>query len=411
MAVKKDPNKIDPDTRVSEIIHHYPETRSIFISCGLGALVSDEGMRVLSPFLTLGTALKSRFVNQGQFMEMLGEALAKGPVLEAPGLESFAAQRDLTLLGLMPCGLKMPFSRAFSTFMSDLEQGDGPRIRYAVEGNLNQELSYYTYVDGVERIEELPDIIVSADFNTFYSHRFYDRFVAPGLLTGYGNAETAQSFKAAGIIDPKGEYTILCINPLVIVANLDQLKGRSLPRTWEDALDPVWANDLAIRGGDNFFCHAVLLPVFQQFGAPGLERLAHNLFKGLHPSQMVNRIDKNQPCALYVMPEFFARRVRHQDRIQVVWPEDGALASPVTLQVKPERNEQLKPVLDYLTGQDLAQVLARAGFPVPRADVAAGVQTRPLRWLGWEYLRRHDLVSLNREIDEIFMPLVSRPKR
>ncbi len=399
--------KIDPDTKVSEIIHRYPETRSVFIASGLGALASDEGMRVLSPFLTLGTALRSQFINVDQFMGMLEEAVIKAPVLEAPGLESLAAQRDLTLLGLMPCGLKVPLSRAFTSFIAGLEQGGGPSVQYAMEGNLNQELSYYSYVDTVEKAEELPDIIISSDFNTFYGHSFYNRFVAPGKLTGYGTTRYAKNYEVAGIPDPRGEYTIICINPLVIVANLDQLKGRSLPQVWEDVLDPVWKDSLVIRGGDNFYCHAVLLPVFQQFGASGLERLAHNLFMGLHPSQMVNRIDKNMDGVLYVMPEFFARRVRHQDRIRVVWPEDGALSSPVTLQVKPGRKEELESVLNYLTGKELAAVLAKAGFPVPHADVVAEVQTRPLRWLGWDYLRQNDLIALNREIDGIFLPLVS----
>ena len=304
----------------------------------------------------------------------------------------------------MPCGLKMPFSRAFADFMARVEL-DGP-VTYAVEGNLNQELSYYSYVHTIETADELPDIILSADFNVFFGHRFNRQFVAPGHFTGYGACHPGASFIQAGIPDPKGEYTILCVNPLVMVANLDQLNGRPLPRTWADILDPAWKNSLIIRGGDNFFCHAVLLPVFQQFGAEGLKALAANITAGLHPSQMVSRIDKNSEGAIFVMPEFFAQRIRHQERIQVIWPEDGALASPVTLQVKPERIPALKPVLDYLTGPGLASTLAHARFPVPHSAVTAEVQDRPLKWLGWDYLRENDLIELNRQIDEIFMPLI-----
>ena len=148
------------------------------------------------------------------------------------------------------------------------------------------------------------------------------------------------------------------------------------------------------------------MPVFQQFGAEGLKALAANIMAGLHPSQMVSRIDKNSEGAIFVMPEFFAQRIRHQERIQVIWPEDGALASPVTLQVKPERIPALKPVLDYLTGPGLASTLAHARFPVPHSAVTAEVQDRPLKWLGWDYLRENDLIELNRQIDEIFMPLI-----
>ena len=400
------PTNIHADLKIYEIIQRFPQTRSVFAANGLGALVSDDAMRVLAPFLTLGTALKSRFINIEAFIEMLEEAIARDPVIDTPGLASMAAQKDLSFLALMPCGLKMPFSRAFSQFLNELQTKEGISIQSAVEGNVNQELSYYSYVDTIESKDELPDIIVSADFNVFLGRRFYDRFVAPGHFAGYGALPAGPNFSDAQILDPKNEYTILCVNPLVVVANLDQLGNRNLPRTWDDMLAPEWKKSLIIRGGDGFYCHAVLLPTFKAHGNKGLEALANNVLEGLHPAQMVNRIDNNGPGALYVMPAFFADRIRHQERIKVIWPDDGALASPVILQVKPEKKKELKPVLDYLVGRQLAQILAGAGFPVPHADVAADVQTKPLKWLGWDFLRQNDLPILNVEIDKIFMPLV-----
>ena len=400
------PTTIHADLKIYEIIQRFPQTRSVFAANGLGALVSDDAMRVLAPFLTLGTALKSRFINIEAFIEMLEEAIARDPVIDTPGLASMAAQKDLSFLALMPCGLKMPFSRAFSQFLNELQTKEGISIQSAVEGNVNQELSYYSYVDTIESKDELPDIIVSADFNVFLGRRFYDRFVAPGHFAGYGALPAGPNFSDAQILDPKNEYTILCVNPLVVVANLDQLGNRNLPRTWDDMLAPEWKKSLIIRGGDGFYCHAVLLPTFKAHGNKGLEALANNVLEGLHPAQMVNRIDNNGPGALYVMPAFFADRIRHQEQIKVIWPDDGALASPVILQVKPEKKKELKPVLDYLVGRQLAQILAGAGFPVPHADVAADVQTKPLKWLGWDFLRQNDLPILNVEIDKIFMPLV-----
>ena len=41
-------------------------------------------MRVLAPFLTLGTALKSRFINIEAFIEMLEGAIAQDPVIDTP---------------------------------------------------------------------------------------------------------------------------------------------------------------------------------------------------------------------------------------------------------------------------------------------------------------------------------------
>ena len=73
----------------------------------------------------------------------------------------------------------------------------------------------------------------------------------------------------------------------------------------------------------------------------------------------------------------------------------GLLQARSFYRSKPEKKEELKPVLDYLVGRQLAQILAGAGFPVPHADVAADVQTKPLKWLGWNFLRQNDLPTLN----------------
>lgn len=397
---------ISPEMKVADIVKSYPNTKGVFISHGMDALVSEDGLRVLAPFLTLGTALRSRMIALPPFMNMLQEAIEQDVALEAPGLEDISKQGDLTLLALMPCGLKMPFSRAITAFLENLKQEKGLEVTYAVEGNLNQELSYYSYVEQIEKLDELPDIIVSADFNTFYGKRFYEKFVATGKMCGYGTYAPNDYYQQAGIVEPNGEYSVLGVNPLVMVANLDEVGERPLPKIWQDLLDPMWQRSVTLRGGNGFFCHAVLLPTYQRYGKQGLEQLGDNVLRGLHPAQMIKHIDGGEPGAIYVMPEFFAHRARRQDRIKIIWPQDGALASPVTLQVKKEKIDELKPILDYLAGRELAQVLVGARFPVPHGDLVGDVQEKPLMWLGWDYLRRDDLLAVNRKIDSIFMPRV-----
>ncbi|MDY0190006.1 MAG: ABC transporter substrate-binding protein [Desulfuromonas sp.] len=397
---------LNGDMKIAEIIEHYPQTSSVFAAHGMSALTSEDGLRVLAPFLTLATALRSRLINLDSFLRLLQEVVDQEYSSEAPGLDSYDKQGELSLLALMPCGLKVPFSKALAKGISRIEKQHNLQVRYAVEGNVNQELSYYPYISTLQKVEELPDIIVSADFNAFYGHGFYQRFVATGAMTGYNTIETGANFRNAGIIDPEGHYTILGINPLVIVVNLEQLNGRPVPTCWADLLDPMWEDSITLRGTEQFFCHAVLLPMYRDHGGTGLKKLAANVLQGLHPAQMVKQIDSNGPSALYVMPEFFAHRAKHQERVQIVWPEDGALASPVTLQVKAERREELKPVLDLLTSVELAQSLAGARYPVPHAEVTSAVQDKPLLWLGWDLLHKRDLLEVNSEIDALFLPYV-----
>jgi len=397
-------NAIDADMKIGDIINRYPETREYFILHGFDAVVSEDGLRALAPFLSLKTALRARFMNVAEFIEGLQNTITETTGEETPSLEDYASQGNLTLLALMPCGLKMAFAKALNPFMQAYNQKASSPVKYAIEGNLNQELSYYPYVDRLDSSDELPDIIISSDFNTFYGKRFYEKFVSSSIFTGYDQPPFNSEYDKAGIIEPEGAYSVITVNPLVMIVNKDQLQGRPLPTCWDDLLDPIWEKSLILRGGNGFFCHAVLLPVYKKHGAEGLKKLAKNVCLGMHPSQMVKRIDSNGEGAIYVMPEFFAKRIKNSLRYHIVWPEDGALASPVTLQAKRGKLTELKPILDFLTGTELSNTLASVGFPVARNGISGEAQKKPLLWLGWDYLYNNDLPTLNRDIDAVFMP-------
>jgi ABC-type Fe3+ transport system substrate-binding protein len=60
--------------------------------------------------------------------------------------------------------------------------------------------------------------------------------------------------------------------------------------------------------------------------------------------------------AISVMPYFFARHLRDREGISIVWPKDGALVSPVTMLVKTEKRAELQPLLDFLSGAQVAEI-------------------------------------------------------
>jgi len=55
----------------------------------------------------------------------------------------------------------------------------------------------------------------------------------------------------------------------------------------------------------------------------------------------------------------------------------------------------------------LAEALSGARFPVPFKQIGGEVQEQPLQWLGWDFFRDNDLLTVNAEIDRVFLPLVS----
>lgn len=399
---------IHSEMRIADLMEAHPQSGEVFAAYGLEALVEEEALRLLAPFLTLGTALRTRAIPIDKFMQDLQRHLKEDVPLEAPGLHEIPDAGKLTLLGLLPCGLKVPFAKAVTSFFQGYRAGDNPAVTYAVEGNVNQELSYYKFVDQIESIDELPDIIVSSDFNAFFFRRFRERFIEKGCFVDVLPPALHPSFDGTGILDPLGQFTMLTVNPLVVVADLQRVGDRPLPQGWADLLDPMWRRSITLRGDPQFFCHAVLLPFFKDHGAAAIAALARNVLRGQHPAQMVKEAGADRPdgAALYVMPDFFAHKIARQEKVRIIWPEEGGLISPVTMLVKKERADQLRAVTDYLTGAELAEVFAGAWFPSPHptANNALPKGAR-LKWLGWDYLRQNDLGEVNAAIDEIFLPI------
>jgi ABC-type Fe3+ transport system substrate-binding protein len=300
--------------------------------------------------------------------------------------------------------MKMPFNRALDAFIEAHNRTHPNKVRILVEGNVNHELSFYDRIDSLTSLDELPDIIISADINSFYHRPFKSAFRDKGLFHCANRRGIHPDMAALGLADPKGDFTMLSANLLVVVA-IDELLGqRARPTSWGDLLDESFADSVVMRGDDTFFCNGVLLPFFRMFGMDGIRHLGRSVVRGLHPSEMVKMIDSRSPTVppVYVMPYFFAMKVKERQRISISVPREGALVSPVQMLVKRSAHPDVMAVADYVAGPELGQICADAHFPSTHPAVTNTTSPLPLYWLGWDFLNGHDIGSLKSEIATTF---------
>ena len=104
------------------------------------------------------------------------------------------------------------------------------------------------------------------------------------------------------------------------------------------------------------------------------------------------------------MPYFFARHLQGRGGISIIWPEDGALVSPVTMLVKTGKRAALQPLTDFLTSAQVAGICADASFPALHPDVDNRLpDDAAFKWIGWEYVKDNDIKSLLVEINATFL--------
>ncbi|WP_340818314.1 ABC transporter substrate-binding protein [Methanolobus sp. WCC4] len=398
--------KIDETMSIYQIINEYPFLLKIFKQHGMGKFENKDVLDQLGPLLKLRTALSMVAVNKDSFIELLNQAIADN---EANGdftlADSPERQKELTLLALLPCGMKMPFNRALNEFSTEYSKETGNVLHSLVEGNVNHEISYYAYMDSVTSVEELPDIIISSDINSFYHKPFQENFLNYEYFTDLGASPMNSDFESIGFADPRGQFTMLSGNLLVLVTIDELMDGQVTPTSWEDVLKEDFRNKVIMRGQNGFFCNGVLIPFYQLYGMDGIKKLASSVYAGSHPSEMVKMIDsrKDDVPPMYIMPHFFAMKIKDKSRVTITVPKEGAIVSPVQMLVKKEATERVKGITDFLCGKKFGEISARAFFPTTHPDVQNKLEdVDSLYWLGWDFLLDTDIGALKKEIAEVF---------
>ena len=386
------------DLTIREVLDRHPETLPVFAANGL-SLFADEATRTtFGAAVRLRTALKAAGINAELFSRMLGEAMAAA-TSRGDGQSALPpADANLNLFALLPCPLKVPLEEAFTGFLATLPAAQRAGLTFCIEGNANNQLDYADYADHFETLTDMPDIIITPGFNSFFHPHFVERFIKTGQFASVTSYAGDRHLAAMGISDPDGHYSMLAMNLLVLVVDHTRMGGRPVPQTWANLLDPVYAGSIAIRGNkDGTFCETLLLALHKDFGADGLACLGRNVAWGWHPSQMVKAAGsgREDTPAISIMPLFFANTISRRDQVSIIWPGDGALVSPVTMLVKADKREELKELIAFLNGAEVAGICAGAAFPAMHPEVDNRLpDNATFKWIGWDYVKNHDLKEL-----------------
>ncbi len=397
---------IDETMSIYQILSEYPFLLKIFKQHGMEKFERKDVLEKLGPFLKLRTALSMVSVNKDSFIELLNQAIldseTKGDFTLADSPER---QTELTLLALLPCGMKMPFNRALDAFSADYSKQTGNVLHSLVEGNVNHEISYYAYMDSVTSIEELPDIIISSDINSFYHKPFQENFLSKEYFVNLAVSPMNSDFESIGFADPRDQFTMISGNLLVLVTIDELMEGNARPESWGDILKDEFRNKVVMRGQNGFFCNGVLLPFYQMYDIEGMKKLASSIYAGLHPSEMVKMIDskKDDVAPMYIMPHFFAMKIKDKNRVTITIPSEGAIVSPVQMLVKKSATERVKEITDFLCGKKFGEISAKAFFPTTNPEIKNKLEdVDSLYWVGWDFLLDNDIGALKKEIAEVF---------
>jgi ABC-type Fe3+ transport system substrate-binding protein len=311
-------------------------------------------------------------------------------------------RRKLDYLGFAPCPVRAEMRRRMhQLFRSKRPTGVG-EPRWFVPSSCHDVNVYDGLWQSTDE-SELPGVISEVGFGDFNRPEFIHRWLDSGVFERISDDDVRPEFREAGLVDAKGVHRVYGANVEIVLADVKRLGNRPLPKTWADILHPRFKGDIIISGEEGDIHESFLFGLHKDLGEAALTALGANVRTFMHPAEMAKTAGSENPkgAALYILPWFFARSAPHREATQVVWPEEGAYLSPLYLFRKRNARPEAKLAQDFLCGEPWAAHLAKIGL----APARIGSPTLPgkLRWLGWDYVRNHDLEAMKAPLNAAFV--------
>ena len=328
------------------------------------------------------------------FIELSGNSA------DLPLNEKTKRTNGVKVIGLLPCPVRVPLLEQFDAFVEKSE--------YDIEYDLKAASHGLEWLKGTVRNESdynnLADIYLSAGFDLFFDENLMGKFKKANVFKDAVKYKDYNN-EFENLRDPSGDYSILAVVPAVFLVNSKELNGREIPKTWADLLKPEFEKSVSLPVSDFDLFNAILLNIYKLYGDEGVKKLGKSLIQNLHPAQMVksDRMTVNRPTVT-IMPYFFTRMTKEGGTMIPVWPEDGAIISPVFMLTKREKVDKMHDLIDFFSSKAVGEILSHKGFfPSVNPEVVNGTpEGKKYLWIGWDYIYNNNLQEQMHHCEELF---------
>ena len=381
---------ITKENTIIEIIEAHPSLKDVFSTNGFKGLDNDMILKQLGK-LPLGALLKNKGIGVDIFVDMLNEHI-KVDVTDVTLMDNVSKEGNINIIGLLPCPVRIPLMEQFGG-LSNLDEINH-NLKAASEGLdwLKEEVQTATE-------DDLADIYISAGFDLFFEEKLMGKFKSDKVFEDYYSEQEYNSDfnnDYMSLQDPNGDYSMMAVVPAVFLVNTKILGDRPMPKTWADILDPMYENSISLPVSDFDLFNAILIHLYKEFGLDALTRLGKSLVKSMHPAEMVKseRRARVKP-AISIMPYFFTKMALPGSVMQAVWPEDGAIVSPIFMLSKRSEKARLKEITDMFMSKETGEIFSHRGlFPSVHKDVDNNLVGKTFKWVGWDYINNNDIGSI-----------------
>ncbi len=393
--------------KVYNIVEKNPKAIDFLISNGFEQF-EDRGMfEKMSKNVSLSMALKLKKMNVDLFEERLvsfleGETDSVDKALVGKVKKENA---DINIEGVLPCPIRIPLLEGFESWLEENKN----KLDYSIDYELksaNMGLDWIKDQVKTGDVNQIADVLMSAGFDLFFDKELMGQFSNQDVFEAFTdeiNSDFCNDY--IDLRDPQKKYLITGVVPAVFLVNKDELNGRKIPTKWEDILSEEFEDSVAVPMGDLDLFNALVVTLYKDYGMDGISRLARSYMKNLHPAQMVKAKGKTKSTnpAVSIIPYFFTQMLSGENQV-AVWPEDGAVISPIFMIAKKEKKEKIQPIIDFFMSKEIGEIFSANGkFPSTNKEVDNGLkEDQKFKWVGWDFIEKRDIGALLKELEAKF---------
>ena len=389
--------KLDVNKNLYKITEKYPEVISVLVNKGFSQLGDPEKRKLFGKQISLKQAAQLKNLNLEKLVEIMENEIDKR--------DSRDTSQKIKVSASLPCPVKIPLTEEIEKTESELNYTLELDLKSASQG---LEWLKNGFAD-IEDADGLSDLFISAGFDLFFDKDLMDRFRRRDVFkdeTGIDELNKDFADKGIDLLDPEGDYSVLSIVPAVFLVNKEELKGREIPRSWEEIMSEKFAGSVSLPVSDFDLFNAILLNIYKKYGIEGVQKLGRSMQKAQHPSQMVKeggRKAADQP-AVTIMPYFFTRMAKRFPHMEFIWPEDGAVISPIFMLTKKDKADIMRPIIDLMASEKIGRIFSEQGlFPSVLPEIDNNLpEDAEFMWPGWDFLREQNPGQLLKELEEEF---------
>ncbi|MCI5996697.1 MAG: ABC transporter substrate-binding protein [Peptoniphilaceae bacterium] len=398
-------NNINFDDKLYNILNGNEKLLKFFINNGLDQLKNEKMLKTMGKIVTLDMALKVKGINKKSFKEKLDMFFSnEQQEADITLAEKDTIEGDIIVKGVLPCPIKVPLLEAFDNFSKE-QREKGLNIGYDLR-SANLGINWIEDDFKNNDFDKIADVFVSAGFELFFDKEYIGKYMNEEKFK-INIEKINEDFdnEKISLKDLKNRYHIISVVPCVFLVNENNLNGRNVPLSWEKLLfSGEYDDSVAIPLGDLDMFNAIMVNIYAKWGENGIKALARIYKKSLHPAEMVkkNGNQKNNPV-VNISPYFFTQMIGKNSALKVIWPQDGALVSPIFLVAKKDK-KNIETIIDFFTNVETGNILSANGkFPTTIYGVDNNLdESQNFLFCGWDFIHSNNIMDILRKCENIF---------